>query len=181
MNRLYILTFMLVMTVSCAAQDAEIESKPILYLFLSDECIITQYYVTTLNEISLAYRSDIDMVAIFPNFSSKPNKIEAFYKKYGLKITHRTDYYKSLSRSLGATVTPEAILLDSSGKKVYQGRIDNSYVAIGKRRRVVSTRELADAIESILSEKKVATPRTEAIGCFINFSDEISSKKPSQQ
>ncbi len=152
-------------------------SKPILYLFLSDECVITQFYVPTLNDISAKYGDEVDMVAIFPNFSSKPKKIEAFYDKYQLTIPHKTDYYKELSRSLGATVTPEAILLDTVGKIRYQGRIDNSYVQIGKRRRVTSTQELSDALSSLISDIKIEIPQTEAIGCFINFSDKISSNR----
>lgn len=161
-------------THSLAQQDT---SKPTLYLFLSDECVITQYYITTLNEIEKKYGQDVDMVAIFPNFSSKPKKIEAFYDKYKLSIPYKTDYYKKLSKSLGATITPEAILLDTSGTIVYQGRIDNSYVRIGKRRRVVTSSELSDAISALVKSKEIEVPRTEAIGCFINFSDKISSPR----
>jgi len=152
-------------------------AKPLLYLFLSDECIITQYYITTLNTLVEEYGQEVDMVAIFPNFSSKPKKIEAFYQKYKLNIPYKTDYYKELSRSLGATVTPEAILLDTKGKIVYQGRIDNGYVRIGKRRRVVTTHELSDAITALVKNEEIEVAKTEAIGCFINFSDKISSPR----
>lgn len=152
-------------------------SKPILYVFLSDECIITQYYVPSLNDIWVQYGEDVDMVAIFPNFSSKAKKIKSFYDKYKLKIPHKTDYYKVLSKSLGATITPEAILLDTSGRIIYKGRIDNSYVQIGKRRRVVTAHELSDALKSISNDREIAIPQTEAVGCFINFNDKISSNK----
>ena len=175
-SRIWITAFLLVIGFIAQGQTSENTSKPILYLFLSDECIITQYYINTLNDISARYSQEVDMVAIFPNFSSKPKKIDAFYDKYKLTIPHQTDYYKKLSRSLGATVTPEAILLDTAGKIVYQGRIDNSYVAIGKRRRVVTTQELTDAVEALLKGKEIEVHQTEAVGCFINFSDKISSK-----
>ena len=171
------MVFLLSNGFSAKAQTSPITTKPILYLFLSDECIITQYYITTLNDISKRYSEEVDMVAIFPNFSSKPKKIEAFYAKYKLTIPHKTDYYKKLSRSLGATVTPEAILLNTEGRIVYQGRIDNSYVAIGKRRRVVTTQELSDAIDRLLKGTEIAVNQTEAIGCFINFNDKLSNKK----
>ena len=152
-------------------------SKPTLYLFLSDECVITQYYITTLNALVDEYGREVDMVAVFPNFSSKKKKIEAFYEKYKLNIPYKTDYYKKLSRSLGATVTPEAILLNSDGEIIYQGRIDNSYVRIGKRRRVVTTSELSDAISALVKNEEIEVSRTEAIGCFINFNDQISSQR----
>ena len=152
-------------------------TKPTLYLFLSDECVITQYYITALNALVDEYGGEVEMVAIFPNFSSKKKKIEAFYEKYKLNIPYKTDYYKKLSRSLGATVTPEAILLNSNGEIIYQGRIDNSYVRIGKRRRVVTTSELSDAIYALVKNEEIEVSRTEAIGCFINFNDQISSRK----
>lgn len=167
---------MLSVSWNAQAQSSKNTVKPILYLFLSDECIITQYYITTLNELSAEYGHEVDMIAIFPNFSSKPKKIEAFYEKYKLEIPHKTDYYKVLSRGLGATVTPEAILLDTKGQIVYKGRIDNSYVSIGKRRRVVTTQELSDAIQALQKGKEIEVSQTEAIGCFINFNDKISSK-----
>jgi len=99
------------------------------------------------------------------------------YDKYQLTIPHKTDYFKTLSRSLGATVTPEAILLDTEGEIIYQGRIDNSYVQIGKRRRVVTTHELSDALDAVVNHTDIKLPRTEAIGCFINFGDKTSSNR----
>lgn len=176
-SHICIVVLLLIVGVNSAVYSQNEEQKPILYLFLSDECIITQYYIPTLNELSAQYGEEVDMVAIFPNFSSKPKKIEAFYDKYQLAIPHKTDYYKKLSRSLGATITPEAILLDTSGKIVYQGRIDNSYVQIGKRRRVVTTQELSDAIYSLVKNEEIEVTQTEAIGCFINFNDKISSDR----
>ena len=172
-----VVVFLLFLGLNTSTYSQDEPAKPILYLFLSDECIITQYYVPTLNDIWAQYGKDVDMVAIFPNFSSKAKKIQTFYDKYKLTIPYKTDYYKILSRSLGATITPEAILLDTSGKIIYQGRIDNSYVQIGKRRRVVTSHELSDALKSLTNDKEIAIPQTEAIGCFINFSDKISSNR----
>lgn len=175
--RISVLAILLISAYSAHAQNTTKSEKPILYIFLSDECIITQYYITTLNQVSEEYGQNIDMVAIFPNFSSKPDKIDAFYDKYKLNIPYKTDYYKELSKNLGATVTPEVFLLDPNGQIVYQGRIDNSYVAIGKRRRVVTNHDLSDALSDLLQEQEIKIPQTEAIGCFINFSDKISSSK----
>ena len=169
--------FLLFLGLNTSTYSQDDLSKPILYVFLSDECIITQYYVPSLNDIWVQYGEDVDMVAIFPNFSSKTKKIQSFYDKYKLKIPHKTDYYKVLSKSLGATITPEAILLDTSGRIIYKGRIDNSYVQIGKRRRVVTAHELSDALKSLTNDREIAIPQTEAVGCFINFNDKISSNK----
>ena len=176
-SKICVVVFLLILGLSSNTYSQDETAKPILYLFLSDECIITQYYVPTLNDISAQYGENVDMVAIFPNFSSKAKKIQIFYDKYKLTIPHKTDYYKELCRSLGATITPEAILLDTSGRIIYQGRIDNSYVQIGKRRRVVTSHELSDALDSLINDEKIAIPQTEAIGCFINFNDKISSNR----
>lgn len=146
-----------------------------VYLFLSDECVITQYYVPTINDLHAEFGAEFNFVAVFPNFSSKPKKISAFYHKYQLSVPHITDYYKSLSKAMDAQVTPEVVIYNhTTDTKLYQGKIDNSYAAIGKRRRVITSHELHDALRNIQDGKKINQTYTKAIGCFINFNDQLS-------
>lgn len=164
-----------ILLLCCLRMNAQERDSVTLYLFLSDECVITHYYVPTLNELDETFGDDIDMLAVFPNFSSKPKKIDHFYTTYGLTIPHRTDYFKKLTRKLGATITPEAIFYNHTKDKIlYQGRIDNSYVKIGKRRRVITSKELKDALSAWLADEDIAVQKTEAVGCFINFMDQTA-------
>lgn len=157
-----------------SAQDP-IAPKFVVYIFLSDECPICQYYTPTLNKLYQDYKSDsIQFIGIFPNFASKPSKIEGFVQKYNIEFPTKHDYYKSLTSKFNASVTPEVIVFNQIDKSVlYQGRIDNSYVNLGKRRRVVTKHELKDVLDAIVLGKVKIQEPVKSIGCFINMSDQL--------
>jgi hypothetical protein len=149
-----------------------------LHLFLLDDCPICLNYTTLLNYFYIKYGSLINFQGYFPNFSSKPKKIDLFAETYEIEFPLQTDYYKKQATKWNAQVTPEAILYNNTTEKIiYQGRIDNKFVRLGKRRNVVTEHNLLDAIERTLNFKEILTPFAEPIGCFINYSDNISKKK----
>jgi hypothetical protein len=82
-------------------------------------------------------------------------------------MTAAIDRDRTLAHRARASVTPEAVLIDSKGEIRYRGRIDNRYVDFGKPRRVVTTFDLRDALEAVLAGKSVAHPETTAVGCYI--------------
>lgn len=147
------------------------EDSYTVYIFLSEDCPICRYYVLEINRLYEEHHSDnIEFVGVFPNFSSKENKIEAFVADYKLKIPTKTDYFKSLAQKLDAELTPEVFVVNQHEEVLYRGRIDNSYASIGKRRRVVTEHDL-DNYLSALKTGTVNKSKTEAIGCYIHFSD----------
>jgi hypothetical protein len=67
------------------------------------------------------------------------------------------------------TVTPEVVVFDeTAGRVLYQGRIDNLFERVGKRRRVVTLHELKDALDAIRNNIPVPVARTTAVGCLLN-------------
>ncbi len=149
-----------------------------LYLFLLDDCPICLNYTSLLNDMYTEYGDRISFQGYFPNFSSKGEKIDSFRKTYKIEFPLQTDYYKEQAKKWNAEVTPEAILYNHTTQKViYQGRIDNKFVRLGRRRNVVTEHDLKKAIDQTLSFEEVTTPFTEAIGCFINYNDKLSRNK----
>ena len=139
-----------------------------------DDCIICQSYSPKLNSPYSEYRNDIEFVGVFPNFTSKPEKIEAFKEKFGITFKTRTDYWKKLVNKFEIKVTPEVVIYNEETDNIlYRGRIDNEFFGLGKRRKVVTTDELSDILQSLVSGDPGPYPFTEAIGCFINFNDPI--------
>ena len=59
------------------------------------------------------------------------------------------------------------MVVDSTGKLVYRGRINNFYEDFGKPRRVITQHDLRNALNALLAGKPVPQPRVKAIGCFI--------------
>lgn len=152
--------------------EQKVSSDLTLYLFLLDDCPICIEYTHKLNELYSTFGKEVQFKGYFPNFSSKPHKIETFKKEYSIDFELNTDYYKKQSQKWNAQVTPEVILFDEENEiVVYRGRIDNKFFKLGKRRNVVTSNELEDALKAAIEGKLPAVRETEAIGCFINYND----------
>lgn len=162
--------FIVVFSLLCSLEIAEKE-KYTAYIFLHESCLISQFYSLHLNDLEEAFDKDnIHFVGVFPNASTTIEAIEEFKITYKLDFKMIKDPEQTLTKKLGAQVTPEVVVVrGSDGKKVYQGRIDDSYYRVGKRRTVTTTNELEEVFQSIQNNKPVATEWKEAIGCFIQF------------
>ena len=82
-------------------------------------------------------------------------------------IAAAIDERATVAREVNATVTPQAVVIDASGAVRYRGRIDNRYVDFGKSRRVVTERDLKDALDAVIAGRAVARAETTPVGCFI--------------
>ena len=157
--------------------DLKAKDSLSLYLFLLVDCPICVQYTPTINELHKAYGDQISFVGYFPNFSSKKHKIEAFQAEYSIQFPLFTDYFKEKAKQFNAQVTPEVILYNHDQEKIiYQGRIDNKFYKLGRRRNVVTEHDLKTAIEQTLNNKVVLVNSTQPIGCFINYSDNLDKK-----
>ena len=75
----------------------------------------------------------------------------------------------SIARRIGASVTPEAVVVGADGRVRYRGRIDNRYAALGQPRQAATVHDLRDALDAVVGGRSVTRPETEAIGCFITL------------
>ena len=145
-----------------------------VYLFLLDDCIICQSYTPKLKEMHSSFGDQYSFIGVFPNFSSKPQKIKKFVEDYNIPFETKTDYFKKLTKKFEIKVTPEVVVFNETTKEViYKGRIDNEFMGLGKRRRIVTTDELRDVLESLSKGDKKLFNFTEAVGCFINQNDPL--------
>lgn len=70
-------------------------------------------------------------------------------------------------KSMKATVTPEVFIADNKGVIIYHGRIDDSYLDVGKKRSVVKNHELEDVLKSLNNGDVVKVRHVPAVGCII--------------
>jgi hypothetical protein len=143
-----------------------------VYLFLLEDCKITQAYTDRLHDIYNNYeKQGIQFVALFSNPLSSDTAIALFVDKYKFKIPCRLDAGGAKARALGVTITPEVVLYDERNQKtLYQGRIDNLYERVGQRRQVVTSFELEAALFAVTHHQPVPIPRTQAVGCILPLS-----------
>ena len=104
----------------------EILEKDIqVYVFMGEECVITQYYTPLLRELHQTYQSErIEFVGIFPNPSSSSSKISAFKEKYKVPFELKLDPFQKIKDKFDIKITPEVVVWqNSTGTILYQGSI----------------------------------------------------------
>ncbi len=145
-----------------------LQKKMVAVVFLSPECPLCQNYSLVLNRLQARFGKEMDIAGIFPGKSNSLSECRAFRAKYNIQFLLFTDTLKSLSKALGASITPEVFLLDQEKKLLYHGAIDNWVTALGKQRRKATENYLEDGIEEYLKGESVKTKEVKPIGCFIN-------------
>src|SRR5262245_38291606 len=93
-------------------------------------------------------RRGILFAGIFANPAESGDEVLRFCQASGFVFPCYRDPSRSGVRSLGATVTPEAFLLDSTGKVIYKGGISG----------------LEKALDDVAAKRPVAVPSSPASG-----------------
>ena len=143
--------------------------KRILYITCDPECPISQKYTSLFKTIGDLYPS-LQFSLLFSPSTTKSSIIQ-FYKNYDLKvdrILYIRDHRMKLIKKLGATITPEAFLIDDS-KIFYYGAMDDRYYELGKMKSIPTQHFLLDAIDAMLRQKVIKTSHIQAVGCVIEL------------
>ena len=142
-----------------------------LYLFVTSDCPISNYYAPTIQQLCRdAGKRGLSCTLVYEDLDFDDVRLRAHLSEYGYRdITATIDRDRSIARRAGATVTPQAVLWDSQGTIRYRGRIDNRYESLGRPRRVVTDRTLENAVDAVLAGRAVAAAETPALGCHIVF------------
>jgi hypothetical protein len=93
--------------------------------------------------------------------------VRAHLSAFGLSDGALLDPEHALAARLGATVTPEALLVGAGGAVLYRGLIDDREQEVGAERPGVTRRYLHEAIEAALAGRAPEPSRTAAVGCFL--------------
>jgi len=144
-----------------------------VYFFLLEDCKISQAYISEIKRIEKEFANDsIQFTALFPNATSTKQTVETFNKKYKLPMPCKQDVQRMIADQYQISVLPEVVVINESlNQKLYQGRIDNLFVAIGKRRKKATEFDLKEVLKGIVSGQQLPYRKTAAIGCFLSHWD----------
>ncbi len=139
--------------------------------FLLEDCKICQYYAPTIQQLYDDYDNEhITFIGYFPNRYSSEKDIATFKEKYKIPFKLKKEFFQTRTQKYNVTVTPEVVVYnETTDKIIYQGRIDNSYAKLGKRRRVVTEHELSVVLDNINKGSELVKSKTKAIGCLITL------------
>ena len=132
-------------------------------IFIATQCPYSNAYNERMAKLAADYRDKgVNVVGINSNSTEPAAEIKQHAADKGLTFTILKDAGNQVADRYDAQVTPEAYLLDASGKLVYHGRIDNSRTGY-----LITSTELRDAIEAVLAGKPVEKAEVKAFGCGI--------------
>jgi peroxiredoxin len=144
------------------------DSKAIVVLFLGTECPINNEYLLELSRLHAAYsEKGVRFVGVNSNLQDTPARVAEHARRHKVPFSIVKDPANKVADQFGARRTPEAYVLDGSGKVLYQGRIDDQFGISYRRPGKPTRRDLAEAIDEVLAGKPVSKPKTEVVGCFI--------------
>jgi len=143
-------------------------SSATVFIFVATDCPISNRYAPEVRRIHAEFTPRrAAFWLVYPDRDTTAAAIQKHLKDYGYSIDALRDPEHSLVKLAGAKVTPEAVVFDRDGRRVYRGRIDDLYVDLGKERSGPTRRDLQEALSALLAGKPVPAATTRAIGCYI--------------
>ncbi|AGA30076.1 redoxin domain-containing protein [Singulisphaera acidiphila] len=137
-------------------------------IFYSSECPISNAYSPLLNRLRGEFPTEsVKIVGVCVDPDLSPADVLAHAKDFELKFPVVQDRKGSIATKLGASVTPEAFVVDERGRIRYHGRIDDQFAARQKKNANPKVSELHDAISAVLAKREVAIAHVPAVGCPI--------------
>lgn len=145
------------------------KAKATVLIFVATECPIANRYSPEIARIDAEYSPrGVRMIRVYPDGQTSKSQIVKHSSEYGLTSPAVRDPKHLWVKLVGATVTPEAVVISPESTLLYRGRIDDRNVEHG---RIVDSgfrRDLRIALDETLAGKPVAVKVTPAIGCFIS-------------
>jgi len=136
-------------------------------VFVGWECPIVRQYIPTLKRLNETFQSEgVRLVAVSSNQHDSLSELQHFARTFEIDFPILKDVGNKVADQFAAQRTPEAFVLNSENKVVYQGRIDDQYT-YGRQRPEVVSEFLVDAIRETLDRKAVSQPYVAPDGCII--------------
>ena len=132
-------------------------------IFVATKCPVSNAYNDRVEKLAQDYKArGINVIGINSNNTEPAAEVKSHASEKHLSFTILKDDGNKIADRLGATRTPEAYVLDRSGKLVYHGRIDNSQNTAN-----ITSNDLREALDEMLGGKPVTKTGGAAFGCTI--------------
>jgi peroxiredoxin len=153
------------------------EAKGFIVVFTCNKCPMAKFYSKRLNQMDVKYKKlGVPIVAI-NSMDTLAYAEESFklmqkkVKKEQLTFPYLQDKKQTIAKEFKATHTPQAFVIWKIKGKYeikYEGAIDDNAGEPEKAKHHF----LTDAVDELLENKDVTTPKSESFGCRIYFRGE---------
>jgi hypothetical protein len=139
-------------------------------IFICHDCPICNTYAPEFGRLQVEYKGRANFNLVYCDTKLSVGEAREHARQYSLnKLTLLLDPNCRLASFCGAMVTPQAVLFDGKGRRVYSGRIDDRFMALGQQRPSPTSHDLAKALDSVLSHQPPKPASGPPVGCFIVF------------
>ena len=132
-------------------------------IFIATRCPVSNGYNDRMQKLAEDYQSKgINVIGINSNSTEPASEVKSHAAEKHLTFAILKDDGNKIADRFGANHTPEAYVIDASGKLVYHGRIDNSQNTAN-----ITSNDLRDALDAVLAGKPIQKTTSVAFGCSI--------------
>lgn len=142
--------------------------KVVVLIFLRRDCPVSGRYAPSLQRISQRYGDRAKFWLIYPGKSETAADIRKSVEEYGYHLQVLRDPEHALVKLSHVQITPEVAVFDRDRRLVYDGRIDDWYIDLGRARPAPTTHELEDAIRAASAGESMAHNEVRGVGCYIS-------------
>jgi peroxiredoxin len=132
----------------------------------------------TMGKLAEKYKDkDVVWLTINSTNYATAETTKAWAEKNGVKQTILIDSDGKVGKSYQAKTTPHLFVIDTSGKIVYDGAIDNA--PMGKTSEGKEKVNYVDqALTELLADKAITTPKTRPYGCSVKYPPQKEKNEP---
>jgi hypothetical protein len=141
--------------------------KAVVLVFVRRDCPVSSRYAPVIQEISSRQR-DASFWLVFPDKTETSQTIRQYLSEYAYRLPALRDPDHNLVKLSKVQITPEVAVFNRERRLVYDGRIDNWYLDLGRSRPAPTTHELSEAIQAASTGKTLATSQVRGVGCYIS-------------
>jgi peroxiredoxin len=137
------------------------DHKAVVVLFLSTVCPYANYFAGHIRDLADSYGPrGVLFIGVNSNNWESREEVAEHARERGFRFPMLKDEGHPIADRLGADRTPEAFLVDASGRLRYRGWVKSKQ----------ESPDLRKALESVLEGRPVRRPRTKAFGCAVDRS-----------
>jgi hypothetical protein len=142
--------------------------KIVVLVFLRRDCPVSSRYAPVIQQISAQHERDVSFWLVFPDNAETPQTIHKYLQEYAYRLPALRDPEHALVKLAQVQITPEVAVFNRNHQLIYDGRIDNWYLDLGRSRPAPTTHELGEAIQAALAGSTPAKNQVRGVGCYIS-------------
>lgn len=142
--------------------------KVVVLVFLRRDCPVSSRYAPSIQQITGRYADTAKFWLVYPDKSDTVTEIRKSMQEFGYHLPVLRDPEHVLVKLSHVQITPEVAVFDRKRRLIYDGRIDDWFVDLGRARPAPTSHELEQAIRAAAAGQTVTKSEVRGVGCYIS-------------